>query len=60
MNELARFAEYDVIHQSHTGAVDVDALNHQLHRTILGPLGLRYPIDLAAERALRLRRMSTN
>ncbi len=60
MNELAKFVEYDVIHQSQTAAVDVAALNHQLHRTILGPLGLRYPIDLAAERALRLRGMSTN
>jgi hypothetical protein len=60
MNELARLIEYDVIDQSQSGVVEVDALNHRLRRIILGPLGLRYPIDLAAERALRLRGMSTN
>jgi hypothetical protein len=60
MNELARFIEHDVIDRSQRGSVDVDALNRQLRRTILGPLRLRYPIDLAAERALRIRGMSTN
>ena len=40
--------------------VDVDAVNYRLRRTILGPLGPRYPIELAADRALRIRGMSTN
>ena len=60
MNELARFIEYDVIDQSRAGVVDVDALNHRLRRTILGPLGHRYPIESAAERALRIRGMTAN
>jgi len=60
MNELARLINDDVIDQSHAGVVDVDALNHRLRRIIFGPLGLRYPIDLAAERALHIRGMSTS
>jgi hypothetical protein len=48
MNDLALHCEYAVDDAGSLGRLDVDQLNRQLRRTILGPLGSTYPVEAAA------------
>ncbi|MHB8437745.1 MAG: DUF6933 domain-containing protein [Acidimicrobiales bacterium] len=47
MNDLAAHCEWAVDDAGGLAHLDVPRLNHQLRRTILGPLGSRYPIEAA-------------
>lgn len=58
MNDQALMVQYDLLRYPSLASADVTEVNHRLRRTINSPNGARYPIDLAADRALRLRGMS--
>jgi len=51
MNELGHQCRFEVEDAGGLGNCDIRALNQRLRRTILGPLGSSYPIDLARQRA---------
>jgi hypothetical protein len=48
MNDLANQCQWAIVEAGGIARLDVARLNHGLRRTILGPLGHTYPIDLAA------------
>lgn len=58
MNDQALLIHHDLMRFPSLASADLDEVNHRLRRTINSPNGARYPIDLAADRALRLRGMS--
>ncbi len=49
MNDLALHCEYAIVDEGSLDRLDVDHLNRQLRRTILGPLGTTYPVVAAGQ-----------
>jgi hypothetical protein len=47
MSDLARQCEYAIEDAGGLDSLDIDRLNRQLRRTILGPLGSTYPVEAA-------------